>query len=157
MRHEPVYLTLPVPDNDALLAWAADPHKQQAARVVFRDANGGSPVETLALSAAYCVSYQEKFVSGEARGGAYVCHLVLADPAGFTMQAGGPAGAYVAPAAREHGVPGAALPFVAGPDGVPRLPRITGAPPFTIRARARANPAWTGASLAASSPASSTA
>ena len=140
VRHEPVYLTLAVPDNDALLAWAADPHKRQAAHVVFRDANGGAPVETLALGAAYCVSYQEEFVSGEARDGAYVCHLVLTDPAGFTMQAGGPAGAYVAPPAREHGVPGAALPFVAGPDGVPRLPRITGAPPFTIKGPSKGKP-----------------
>ena len=47
----------------------------------------------------------------------------------------------MAPAAREHGHPGAArgaavaatLPFVAGADGVPRLPRISGAPPFTVK------------------------
>ena len=37
-----------------------------------------------------------------------VCHLVLSDPDGFTMQAGGPAGAFMAPMAREHGVPGVA-------------------------------------------------
>ena len=109
VRHEPVHLTLSVPDEGALLAWAAEAQKRQAAAVVFRDANGGSPVETLALGAAYCVNYQEEFVSGDATNGAYVCHLVLSDPDGFTIQAGGPATAFVAPAAREHGVPGAAL------------------------------------------------
>ncbi|HEX8329683.1 MAG TPA: type VI secretion system tube protein TssD [Hymenobacter sp.] len=107
-RHEPVHLTLSVPDGDALLAWAADPQKRQAAHVVFRDARGGSPVETLALGAAYCVSYHEEFVSGSGTDGAYVCHLVLSDPDGFTIQAGGPVAAFVAPAAREHGVPGVA-------------------------------------------------
>ena len=71
-----------------------------------------------------------------------MCWLIVASrPAGFTIQAGGPVAAFVAPAARNHGVPGAALgaavtaalPFVAGPDGVPRLPRISGAPPFTVK------------------------
>ena len=55
------------------------------------------------------------------------------------MYAGGPASAFVAPAARDHGVPpvaaavAAVLPFVAGAGGVPRLPRISGAPPFTVK------------------------
>ena len=30
VRHEPVHLTLAVPDGDALLAWAADAQKRQA-------------------------------------------------------------------------------------------------------------------------------
>ncbi|HEX8504590.1 MAG TPA: type VI secretion system tube protein TssD, partial [Hymenobacter sp.] len=107
-RREPVHLTLSVPEGDALLAWAADPHNRQAAHVVFRDARGGAPLETLALGAAYCVSYQEEFVSGSGNDGAYLCHLVLSDPDGFTIQAGGPAAAFVAPPAREHGVPGVA-------------------------------------------------
>ena len=85
--------------------------------------------------------YREEFHAGNTANGAYVCHLVLSDPDGFTIQAGGPAAAFVAPAARNHGVPGAALgaavtaalPFVAGTDGVPRLPRISGAPPFTVK------------------------
>ena len=54
------------------------------------------------------MSYHEEFVSGSGTDGAYVCHLVLSDPDGFTLQTGGPAVAFVAPAAREHGVPGAA-------------------------------------------------
>ena len=40
---------------------------------------------TLALGAAYRVSYQEEFVSGDAVDGAYVCHLVLADPDGWIL------------------------------------------------------------------------
>ena len=141
VRKEPVYVTLDVPDHDVLPAWAADPHKRHAAALVFRNAAGGSPLESLRLPAAYCVSYDEDFAAGTGGDGAYVCHLVLSDPDGFTIQAGGPATAFVAPAAREHGTPGAArgaalaatLPFVAGADGVPRLPRISGAPPFTVK------------------------
>ena len=101
----------------------------------------------MALAAAYCVSYQEEFQDGDANNGAYVCHLVLSAPDGFTIQAGGPVTAFVAPAAREHGVPAAlgaamvaAAPFVAGADGVPRLPRITGAPPFTVKGPGRGKP-----------------
>ena len=76
-------------------------------------------LETLRLSAAYCVRYHERFVSGDAQGGAYQCYVTLSDPDGWTLAAGGPAAAFVAPAAREHGGPGAALaqmaaPFIAG-------------------------------------------
>jgi hypothetical protein len=105
VRHELVYLTLNVPEGDVLLAWAADAHRRQAAAVVFTNAAGGGALETLLLPAAYCVSYAEAFVAGDAQNGAYVCHLVLSEPDGFTMQAGGPAGAFVAPAPREHGLP----------------------------------------------------
>ena len=133
-RTVPVTITLDVPDGDLLLAWAADPQRRHAASLVFKEAAGGAARETLVLAAAYCVGYREEFLAGDTGAGAYVCHLVLSDPDGFTMQAGGPAGAFVAPLARAHGVPGAAvLPFVAGADGVPRLPRITGAPPFTVK------------------------
>jgi hypothetical protein len=65
-------------------------------------------VETLAFSAAYCVAYHEQFASGDAQGGAYQCFLTLSDPTGWTMAPGGPAAAFVAPAARDHGVPAAA-------------------------------------------------
>jgi hypothetical protein len=122
-RHEPVHLTLSVPDGDALLAWAADPQKRLAAAVVFHDAHGGSPLETLALGAAYCVSYQEEFASGDANDGAYVCRLVLSDPGGFTIQAGGPAAAFVAPAARNHGTPPVAALLGAAVSGAASGPR----------------------------------
>jgi hypothetical protein len=107
VRYGPVQLVLDVPDGDVLPAWAADPHKQQATAVVFLDANGGQPLETLRLPAAYCVAYQEQFISGDAQGGAYQCYLTLSDPSGWTMMPGGPAGAFVAPAARSHGGAGA--------------------------------------------------
>ena len=73
-------------------------------------------------------------------GGAYQCYLTLSDPGGWTLTAGGPASALVAPAARNHGLPGAVLavaqaaaPFVLDAAGVPRLPRIVGDPPFTVK------------------------
>ena len=62
-------------------------------------------LETLRLPAAYCVRYHEQFVSGDAQGGAYQCFLTLSDPDGWTLTAGGPATAFTAPAAREHGAP----------------------------------------------------
>ena len=65
-------------------------------------------LETLLLKAACCSGYHEAFAAGDVENGAYVCHLVLSDPDGFTIQAGEPGGAFVAPMAREHGVPGVA-------------------------------------------------
>ena len=70
-------------------------------------------LETLVLKAAYCVSYRKTFVTGDARDGAYTTHLVLSDPDGFVIQAGGPGVAFVAPAAREHGVPGVVIDWMA--------------------------------------------
>jgi hypothetical protein len=107
VRYGPVQLVLDVPDGDVLPAWAADPHKRQTASVVFLDANAGRAVETLRLPAAYCVAYQEQFVSGDSHGGAYQCHLTLSDPSGWTMMPGGLTTAFMAPAARSHGEPGA--------------------------------------------------
>lgn len=105
VRHEPVQLTLDVPDDFLLPAWAADPHKRQPAAIVFRDAASGSALETLSLPAAYCVHYGEDFVHGDAGSGSYQATVVLSDPSGYTLQAGGPAAAFVAPQAREHGSP----------------------------------------------------
>jgi hypothetical protein len=159
LRDGPEPLVRDVPEGDVLPAWAAEAHKKQAASVVFLDAHGGRAVETLRLPAAYCVAYQEQFVGGDATGGAYQCFLTLSDPTGWTMAPGGPASAFVTPAAREHGAPAAAAvvaavangwremgiggamgppvpvaaPFVVGADGVPRLPRIVGDPPFTVK------------------------
>ena len=90
-----------------MLAWAAAPQKRQAAEVLFRASAGGSVLETLSLKGAYCVSYHEQFASGDAQGGAYQCFLTLSDPDGWTLTAGGPAGDFIAPAAREHGAAGA--------------------------------------------------
>ncbi|MDQ2795544.1 MAG: hypothetical protein M3Y12_16265, partial [Bacteroidota bacterium] len=92
VRYQPVELLLDVPDHDVLLAWAADPHKRQAADIVFHDPTTGSATETLHLAAAYCVGYSENFAEGDAGTGAYQCHLTLSDPDGFTLLSGGPAG-----------------------------------------------------------------
>jgi hypothetical protein len=108
VRYGPVQLVLSVPEGEALFGWANEAHKRQAAQVFFRDASGGSVVETLELKAAYCVAYHEQFVSGDAQGGAYQCVVTLSDPDGWTLNAGGPASAFVAPVAREHGLPAAA-------------------------------------------------
>jgi hypothetical protein len=150
VRYSLVQLVLDVPDGDVLLAWAADPHKRQATAIVFLDANGGRAMETFRLPAAYCVAYQEQFSSGDAAGGAYQCFLTLSDPTGWTIAPGGPATAFVAPVAREHGEPAVAASglgnrasegtigtpvaahFLVGADGVPRLPLITGDPPFEV-------------------------
>jgi hypothetical protein len=113
VRDGPEPLVRDVPEGDVLPAWAAEAHKKQAASVVFLDASGGRAVETLRLPAAYCVAYQEQFASGDAAGGAYQCFLTLSDPTGWTMAPGGPASAFVSPAAREHGVPGVAAAVVA--------------------------------------------
>ncbi|MDQ2773215.1 MAG: hypothetical protein M3Y54_22245 [Bacteroidota bacterium] len=119
VRYGPVQLTLAVPEGDDLLAWAAAPQKRQAAQVLFRDGDGGSVLETLSLPGAYCVSYHEQFASGNEQGGAYQCFLTLSDPDGWVLTAGGLAGAFVAPAARDHGVPAAASVPAAVPDSPP--------------------------------------
>ena len=105
VRYGLVQLTLAVPEGDELLAWAAAPQKRQPAEVLFRDSVGGSVLETLSLKGAYCVVYHEQFISGDEQGGAYQCLLTLSDPDGWTLTAGGPVVAFVAPVAREHGVP----------------------------------------------------
>jgi hypothetical protein len=105
VRYGLVQVLLDVPDQQVLLAWAADPIKQLTVDIVFLDANGGSAVETLHLPAAYCVAYQEEFRQGDSAAGAYVCQLTLSDPVGWTIQAGGPVTGLVMPVAREHGNP----------------------------------------------------
>ena len=107
VRHGLVQLTLDVPDDDQLLAWAHTPYKPLAGRVIFYDAKGGPALETLAWEEGQCVSYQEEFASGDTTTGAYVCHLTIA-ALKLTMQPGGPA-AYVGPAPGEHGSPQQAL------------------------------------------------
>lgn len=104
VRYEPIHLTLDVPHDDLLLAWAADPHKRVAAALIFRNADGGSAIETVQMTGAYCVSYAEGFRAGDAQNGAYQAFVTLTDPDGFTMQAGG-AGTFAMPAPGAHGMP----------------------------------------------------
>ncbi|RZJ57078.1 MAG: hypothetical protein EOO55_04090 [Hymenobacter sp.] len=135
VRYGPVQLVLDVPDGDVLPAWAADAQKRQAASIVFLAAAGGQPLETLRLPAAYCVAYQEQFVSGDAQSGSYQCALTLSDPTGWTLAPGGPTTAFVAPAARNHGAPlaaaaaaAAAVPIVGATASALRTMAIGGSP-----------------------------
>ncbi len=89
VHYGPVEVVLDVPDGDLLPAWANEPHKKQAASVVFFDANGGRAIETLRLPAAYCVSYYEQFAHGDAQSGSYQCTLTLSHPTGWTIEPGG--------------------------------------------------------------------
>ena len=117
VRHGLVQLVLDVPHDEVLLDWAATPYKPLAGLIVFRSAQGGTMLETLAWEEGQCVGYQEEFHSGSIADGAYVCHLTIAARK-LTMLAGNPA-AYVAPAAGEHGVPIlAAAPLVAAEEAV---------------------------------------
>ena len=87
MRSGPVQLVLDVPAGHVLPTWAADPHQRQATAIVFLNANGGRPLETLRLPAAYCVAYHEQFVSGDAQSGSYQCFVTLVDPTGWSPAA----------------------------------------------------------------------
>jgi hypothetical protein len=100
-----VNLVLDVPEDDTLLAWATSAHMQLAANSVFANLRGSDALETLHLSAAYCVTYAKVFQQSEWASEAYVCHLTLVDPAGWAIQASGPRVAFVAPAPGEHGTP----------------------------------------------------
>ena len=81
VRHGPLGLTLDVPDDDALLAWAAAPFKPLAGEVVFFDLHARVPHETIAFAAGQCVGYHEDFQAGNTGPGAYVCHLLITAPA----------------------------------------------------------------------------
>ncbi len=144
VRHGKVDLVMDVPNDTFLEALAAAPATHYPADVTFFDSAGGISIETVSLARAYCTGYEEEFEEGE--HGRYVAYVELTGPGGFTMSVGGPAAAFVAPAARDHGVPPvaaltAARPFVVGADGVPRLPRITADPPFEVKGGTKHKPA----------------
>ena len=94
VRHDLLHLALDVPDDDALLAWAAAPFKPLAGEVVFYDATQRVAHETIAFAAGQCVGYHETFESGASGDGAYVCQLTVAAPA-FELRSGGPTAATV--------------------------------------------------------------
>ncbi|HEX8327878.1 MAG TPA: type VI secretion system tube protein TssD [Hymenobacter sp.] len=125
VRHALLTLTLDVPDDDALLAWAAAPFKALAGEVVFYSATQLVAHETIAFAAGQCVGYAETFESGAGRDGAYVCHLTVAAPS-FELRRGGP-GAVAAVAAR-------VLPTLDSPS-------VTGADTVAIEAGAAVGPA----------------
>ncbi|WP_052732399.1 type VI secretion system tube protein TssD [Hymenobacter terrenus] len=116
-----VELTLDVPDDERLLAWANTPYKPLPGQVVFFDGQGGAALETLSWEAGQCVGYREEFESGSLTEGAYLCHLTITAPQ-LRMQPGGPS-AYVPPAPGSHGTPQEGLllppPLVVTPVAVP--------------------------------------
>ena len=103
-----------MPPHQLLRAWAADHAKQLAATVLFREADGGTLLESLHLPAAYCVRYAEAFEAGDVGLGAYTCAFELADPQGWSWQPGAPANpAVMQPAPGTHGTPPLVMALVA--------------------------------------------
>ena len=70
-----ITLHLDVPDSDALLAWAADPHKKLSGTLVFEETNRPIAREVLTFVDGCCVLYEEMFVAGSNVAGAYRCVL----------------------------------------------------------------------------------
>ena len=98
-----VELLLDVPHDEVLLNWASTPHKPLAGHVVFLNAQGGVPHESVAWDAGQCVGYREEFEMGSIATGSYVCFVTIVAPK-LTLQAGLPT-PYVPPAPGEHGLP----------------------------------------------------
>ena len=119
VRHGLLHLTLDVPEDDQLLDWANTVHKPLAGHVTFFEDDHRTARETLSFAAGQCVSYHESFVAGDREAGAYVCQLIITS-AGLSLTPGGPAAAFVAPAARDSAAPiataaPAALPAATSP------------------------------------------
>ena len=70
-------LSLDVPTDDKLLAWANDPHKKLGGFVTFQETNRPIAREILTFEDGFCVSYTEEFVSGSDVAGAYRCLLQI--------------------------------------------------------------------------------
>lgn len=101
VRHGQLHLTLDVPDNNLLLAWASTAHKRLAGHITFFEADRRTARETVSFEAGQCVRYQESFEAGNAEAGAYVCQLVIAAEK-LVLTPGGAPGAFVPAAAREY-------------------------------------------------------
>jgi hypothetical protein len=104
VRHGQLELELDVPQQDHLLAWAAEAHKALSGTLVIFD-TVGRPTEYVTFQTGYCVAYHEVFQAGDAQRGSYRCTLHLTDPTGFTIGTGAAPGGFTAPPAREHGLP----------------------------------------------------
>jgi hypothetical protein len=110
VRHGLLHLVLNVPDDDQLLNWANTPHQELAGHVTFFASEQAQ--ETVSFAAGQCVGYQETFVAGRDQDGAYQCALTITTT-GLVLTAGGPSRAFVAPTARDHGLPALASSVVA--------------------------------------------
>jgi hypothetical protein len=69
VRYEPVALVLDVPNSEVLFAWANAPHKRLPATILFRNAAGGSPIESLHLKAAYLLRSVPRSLCSRRRAG----------------------------------------------------------------------------------------
>lgn len=72
-----ITLQLDVPESDQLVAWAADSRKKLSGELVFQETNRPVAREKLAFEDAFCVSYEEVFVSGDGMDGAYQCTVQI--------------------------------------------------------------------------------
>ena len=72
VRYHPLRATVDLLDNDELMSWAATPNKTLDGELVFYNATQLVALETIAFKAAYCVGYQEDFVSGAGGDGSYI-------------------------------------------------------------------------------------
>lgn len=77
VRSGTITVQLDVPDGDALLAWAADPHKKLNGFLVFDETNRPVAREILSFEEGFCVSYEEIFIAGSNTAGAYRCMLQI--------------------------------------------------------------------------------
>ncbi|NML65108.1 hypothetical protein HHL22_07800 [Hymenobacter sp. RP-2-7] len=130
VRHGQLHLTLNVPDNDLLLDWANTADKLLAGHITFFDTGRRTARETVSFTAGQCVSYQENFTAGDDGEGAYVCQLIIATAEKLELTPSEPAGAFVAPAAREHAAPVLATTVASGPlaENVSVLAKATNLP-----------------------------
>ena len=72
-----ITLHLDVPDGNQLLAWAAAPTKKLSGHLIFFETNQPIAREKLAFEDAFCVSYNEIFLSGTESVSAYHCILQI--------------------------------------------------------------------------------
>ena len=78
VRTSLIHLTLPVPDDDVLLAWAADAHKKMSGQLTFDHVDQPFTHEELSFEDGFCVAYEEVFAPGTTREiTSYVCTLQI--------------------------------------------------------------------------------
>ena len=98
----PVGVTMDVVPRDVFFpAWAYAPARRHEAHLLFYEPDGGGVAHTLHLPVAYCVGYDEHFITGSVGRSSFQCHVTLVAPDGWHMIPGA-SGPYIAPAPREY-------------------------------------------------------
>lgn len=72
-----VHLTMPVPRDARLVAWAKEQHQGRTCSIVFRELDGIGASLVLTLENAYCVSYAEHFQTDANGHVSYFCQLSI--------------------------------------------------------------------------------